>query len=132
MNALVSQTQALDEDAIIRLSRLHRKHAKDLGLRGYAINTIWASIVHSHQSGDSCHSECNPSSDCTEADHLDEGATDGEALEKSCAQYRERDEGDKVRGDARDKASDRDAPIHDECEEWWDPTQDEATEARQR
>lgn len=33
------------ESTLIRLSDLHKKYANDLGIKGYAINMLWSTIV---------------------------------------------------------------------------------------
>ena len=36
----------ISEDAVSRISQLHRKYGRDLGRDGFAINLVWSAIVH--------------------------------------------------------------------------------------
>lgn len=39
----------ITEEALVLLSRLHREHGDDHGVRGYAINLVWSTVVHALQ-----------------------------------------------------------------------------------
>lgn len=39
----------ITEDALVKLSRLHREYGDDLGVHGYAINMVWSTVVHALQ-----------------------------------------------------------------------------------
>ena len=39
----------ITEEALLRLSKLHRQYANDDGIHGYAINQIWSMVLHTVQ-----------------------------------------------------------------------------------
>ena len=47
-----AKAQGITEGGVARLSRMHAAHGADLGLRGYAVNFLWACIVEGIASGD--------------------------------------------------------------------------------
>lgn len=42
--------EPLKDDVMQRISRLHMAYANDLGIKGYAINMLWSSILKGNES----------------------------------------------------------------------------------
>jgi hypothetical protein len=42
---LASDARELDDDAVQRLSRLHRAHGRELGARGFAVTLVWTAVL---------------------------------------------------------------------------------------
>ena len=49
--AVSAEQRGITENGVERLSRIHASYGADLGLRGYAINFLWACIVEGIASG---------------------------------------------------------------------------------